>query len=56
MATEVLNIPEEYLEQVILVIRRGIQKSEECGGVQQEVIEQLKKWCDEEEAYLQEEG
>ncbi len=56
MATEVLNIPEEDLEQVILVIRRGIQKSEESGGVAQRVIEQLKKWCDDQEACLEEEG
>jgi hypothetical protein len=54
MANEILSVPEEDLEEVILVIRRGIAESEKSGGVKQRILEELKKWCDEEEAYLQE--
>lgn len=50
MASEILAVPEGRLEEVIRVIRAGL--FEEEWFVSNETIEQLTKWCDEEEAYL----
>ena len=55
MASEVLAVPERHLADVIKVIRRGLAASKgrvKGVAVHQEVREQLKKWCDEEEEYL----
>jgi hypothetical protein len=43
MGKEVLAIPEEFLQQVVQVIRRGI---EEVDDLDDEVREQLERWCD----------
>lgn len=55
MAKEVLAIPEENLEEVVRVIRTGL----ECVGsshylpqISDETRVQLTKWCDDEEEYL----
>lgn len=50
MAKEILAVPEEHLEDVIYVIRRGLSSTKK--GIDKEVYEMLTKWCDEEEAYL----
>lgn len=50
MASEILSVPEEHLEDVIYVIRRGLQSTKK--GIDKKVFEQLTKWCDEEEEYL----
>lgn len=53
MAKEILAVPEEHLADVIKVIRAGIEViSFDQDSVDSEVIEQLTKWCDSEEAYL----
>lgn len=49
MANEVLSVPEESLAQVILVIRTGLKNAK---YISKETRRELKKWCDEEEAYL----
>lgn len=57
MAKEVLAVPEEHLEEVIKVIRAGLEHfyyGPRHPGVDPEVREQLLKWCDEEEQYLKE--
>jgi hypothetical protein len=48
MAIEVLNVPEEYLLEVIEVLRAGLEHVE----VSQSVRLSLTTWCDEEEAYI----
>jgi hypothetical protein len=48
MAKEVLYVPEESLEEVIRVLRAGLKVE----TVSEETREQLTKWCDEEEEYL----
>ena len=48
MAKEILAVPEEYLEEVIRVIRAGLVIASACDVVR----EQLTKWCDSEEEYL----
>jgi hypothetical protein len=50
MASEVLSVPEEHLEDVIYVIRRGLASTKK--GIDKAVFEQLTKWCDEEAEYL----
>ena len=50
MASEILSVPEEHLEDVIYVIRRGLQFTKK--GIHKDVLRQLTKWCDEEEEYL----
>jgi hypothetical protein len=50
MAKEILAVPEQHLEDVIYVIRRGLQSTKK--GISKEVVEQLTKWCDDEEEYL----
>ncbi len=49
MATETLNIPEEHLKLFIEVVRNGIKVT----VLPREVRKVLKKWCDDEEEYLQ---
>jgi len=49
MAKEILAVPEEYLGDVIYVIRRGLMFTKK--GIDKEVFEQLTKWCDNEEKY-----
>lgn len=48
LATEVLNVPEENLRDVIKVIRAGLKKVK----VAKDTKEALTRWCDEEEEYL----
>lgn len=50
MASEVLAVPEEHLEDVIYVIRRGLASTKK--SIHKDVLKQLTKWCDEEEKYL----
>jgi len=50
MASEVLSVPEEHLEDVIYVIRRGLQSTEKA--LDPEVVRALKEWCNDEEEYL----
>jgi len=50
MASETLTVPEEHLEDVIYVIRRGLASTKKA--IHKDVVEQLTKWCDEEEEYL----
>ena len=50
MAKEILAVPEEKLEEVIHIIRTGMKHVE---TIDSEVEEQLKKWCDSEEEYLE---
>jgi len=49
MAKEILAIPEEFLADVIRVIRAGLEHVDYCYS---ETREQLNKWCDEETQYL----
>lgn len=46
--SETLSIPEEYLEEVIKVIRTGLEHTK----VSKTVKSNLRKWCSEEEKYL----
>lgn len=50
MASEILSVPEEHLEDVIYVIRRGLASTKR--SIDKSVFDQLTKWCDEEEEYL----
>jgi hypothetical protein len=50
MASETLSVPEEHLEDVIYVIRRGLLSTKKA--IHKDVLKQLTKWCDEEEEYL----
>ena len=50
MAKEILSVPEEHLEDVIYVIRRGLRSTQR--SVHEDVVKSLTEWCDEEEAYL----
>lgn len=52
MAKEILAVPEEYLQEVINVIRAGLKVTK----VSSSTKHNLKKWCDEEEEYLNEEN
>lgn len=54
MAKEILVIPEASLADVILVIRMGLAYEGE--HISNETREQLTKWCDAEEAYINSEG
>ena len=44
MAKEILAIPEESLNEVIIVIRTGLSYVKD--DISDETIEQLKHWCD----------
>jgi len=48
MASEILSVPEEHLAEVIAVIREGLSRLK----VSDEVQDQLTRWCDEEEEYI----
>lgn len=48
MATEMLYVPEENLQEVIMVIRAGLNEV----AVSDEVAEGLESWCESEEEYL----
>jgi hypothetical protein len=48
MAKETLSVPEEYLLDVIAVIRAGLKEVD----VPAEVYRNLSLWCDEEEDYI----
>lgn len=50
MASEILAVPEEHLEDVIYVIRRGLLSTKK--GIDREVFEMLTKWCDDNDKYL----
>jgi hypothetical protein len=55
MASEILAVPEEHLEEVIKIIRMGLEHfyyGPRHPGVHPDVREQLLKWCDDEEEYL----
>lgn len=53
MASEILSVPEESLREVIAVIRAGLRATKDCVDVSKDTRKQLKKWCDEEEEYLE---
>jgi len=58
MATEILVVPEEHLADVIWVIRAGLEEAQykrADRGITPGVIEQLTKWCDDQEEYYTEE-
>lgn len=50
MATEILAIPEEYLGQVIHVIRAGLENTDDIAD---NVRARLNEWCDDEAGYLE---
>lgn len=53
MASETLSVPEEHLREVIDIIRAGLEARRKARRkVSREVREQLEKWCNEEEGYL----
>lgn len=49
MASETLTVPEEYLEDVIRVIRAGLKAVKK---LPKDVRDNLAEWCDEEEDYV----
>jgi hypothetical protein len=49
MASEILSVPEENLEDVIKVLREGLKHVK----VKHEVATQLERWCDKEQHYLE---
>ena len=53
MTSEVLVVPEEYLQEVILVIRTGLKHIKPKKTISRTTRSQLAKWCKEEEAYLE---
>jgi hypothetical protein len=55
MTNEALIIPEERLQDVITIIRMGIGRYWKVKhiNISAETIEQLEKWCKEQEEYLQ---
>jgi len=50
MATEVLAVPEEHLDEVIEVLRAGLDVLGK--KVSRETRQRLEEWCSEEEDYL----
>jgi len=52
MSKERLEIPEGRLREFICVIRVGIEYSQKTEMISYETIHALKKWCDDEEKYL----
>jgi hypothetical protein len=52
VASEILNVPEEHLGDVIAVIRAGLVVTDRS-NIKKVVRRQLKKWCDDEEEYLE---
>jgi hypothetical protein len=51
MAKETLAVPEEQLPQVIEIIRHGCDYYEDIVDFE-ETVAQLRRWCDEEQEYL----
>ena len=51
VASETLHVPEEHLEDVIYVIRRGLKFAKK--STDPEVVRALTEWCDDEEKYLE---
>ena len=51
MARETLSVPEQYLEDVIMVIRAGLI-AKETDNLNPTVVEQLTIWCNEQENYV----
>ena len=51
VAKETLHVPEEHLEDVVHVIRRGLQFTEKA--IDPEVKRALEEWCKDEEEYLE---
>ena len=49
MATEVLAIPEDYLQDVIWIIQAGCLSAKYASN---DVREHLEEWCDEMQAYV----
>lgn len=52
MASELLNVPEDKLAEVIRVIRAGLFVTR--SSTSKETREHLARWCDDEEKYLKE--
>jgi hypothetical protein len=53
VAKEVLFVPEERLDEVIKVIRMGLDRAKQIGVyIKQDTKDGLEKWCIEEEDYL----
>lgn len=52
MASEILSVPEEHLEQVIRVLRAGVQICTLRRQIVKEVRAELLQWCEAEEEYL----
>lgn len=50
MASEILAVPEDRLEEVIAIIRCGLKSY--TGRISKDTRKGLKTWCDEEEEYL----
>ena len=46
MASEILAVPEDHLEEVIYIIRRGLAMTKNDHKVEKETWELLQKWCD----------
>jgi hypothetical protein len=54
MAIEVLPVSEGMLQEVIEIITQGISYTRDRTDIRQEVRDYLKRWCDEEQEYLEE--
>ncbi len=52
MTKEVLAIPEENLEEVIMIIRAGLNTLKASERISKDTETNLEKWCKEEEEYL----
>lgn len=53
MASEILSVPEEYLKEVIKIIRAGVKACNSGKSEVSAVVEHnLLQWCKDEEAYL----
>ena len=50
MASEVLAVPEEHLQEVIDILKAGMFVMKK--NISQDVAHNLGKWCEEEEQYL----
>ena len=50
MSSEILAIPEEHLQELIDIIRVGLEHTK---YISTETRRQLIRWCDSEEAYLE---
>lgn len=52
MASEILSVPEENLEEFIRILRIGISESETSKYPATEFTKYLESWCSDEEEYL----